>query len=240
MHDDLIGQSFTLRDLRILLTAAEAGSMSKAAAALRVSQPAISKSIAQVERELGTPLMKRSSRGIEPTAHGRVLLARIRVAFDELKGSVETMKALADPRSGELRIAASQVAVSSLVPKVINRIYACHPGIVFNVIQVLSLADQVRELDQRNVELVVGRIPLKVDSYLETIELLKDGFVVVAGPRHRWKRRRSVELSELMGEPWTLAPSATVSGTSMAQVFHANGFPTFRPWCTTPPDDQRV
>jgi DNA-binding transcriptional LysR family regulator len=222
--DCRIGSPLTLRDLRILLTVADAGSMSKAANLLHVSQPAISKSIAQIERDLGSSLMKRSSRGIEPTLHGQVLLARIRTAFGELHGSVEAMKAHTEPHSGELRIAASQVALSTLLPKVINRIYAEYPAIAFHVVPALSLSDQVRVLEQRKVELVVARIPsFRGKQQLQTHELFKDRFVVVTGKGHRWKRRKSLELAELMGEPWSLAPLDTVTGRSMAQVFEAHG-----------------
>ncbi|HSV81865.1 MAG TPA: LysR family transcriptional regulator [Ramlibacter sp.] len=214
----------TLRDLRILLTAVEAGSMSKAAELLRVSQPAISKTIGQIERAVDAQLITRSSTGIRPTAQGEVLLARGRAAFDELRRGIEGMKALSDPQSGELRIAGNQIAQSVIIPRLINRIYADHPGITFHVISAYTLADQVRELEQRNADLVVARLtnPLE-DSGVQAIELLQDDFVVVAAPGNRWARRRNVELAELMDEPWTFPSRDSVSGRFSAQIFEATG-----------------
>ena len=66
--DERIGRRLTLRDLGILLTAVEAGSMSKAAEKLRVSQPAISKTISLLEREVGAQLITRTPRGVGSTA----------------------------------------------------------------------------------------------------------------------------------------------------------------------------
>ena len=222
--DERIGRRLTLRDLRILMTAVDVGSVSKAAAHLGVSQPAISKTITQIERAVGVQLVKRSSRGIEPTDHGRALLARSRAAFRELQVGIEAMDDRSNPKSGELGIAGNQVALAGIVPTIINRLYAQHPGIVFNVLQAQTFADQVRILEEEKAELVVCRIALPLTTeHLRLIELFTDDFVVVAGPRHRWGRRKRILLSELVNEPWTFPPPETVTGQSMAQIFRSQG-----------------
>ena len=222
--DERIGRRLTLRDLSILLTTAEAGSMSRAASLLRVSQPAVSKSIAMIERAVGAQLVMRSSRGIEPTAHGLALLERSRSAFHELRQCVYAIEALSDPQSGELCIAASEVALAGIVATVINRLCARSSNIAFRFIPAYTLADQIRELEQGNVELVVGQWALPIaEGHLEAIELMQEKLVVVAGPRNRWVHRGEVELTELMDEPWTFPPLDSDSGVSMAQVFHASG-----------------
>ena len=196
--DERIGRRLTLRDLRILMKAVEVGSVSKAAAHLGVSQPAISKTITQLEHAVGAELVKRSSRGIEPTDQGRALLARSRAAFRELQVGIEAMDDRSNPKFGELGIAGNQVALSGIVPMIINSLSAQHPGIVFNVLQAQTFADQVRVLEEEKAELVVCRIALPLATeHLRLIELFTDDFVVVAGPRHRWRRRKKIELSEL-------------------------------------------
>ena len=222
--EERIGRRLTLRDLRILLAAVEAGSVSKAAAAFRVSQPAISKTITQIERAVDAQLIKRSSRGVEPTEQGRALLARVRAAFRELQDGVDAMDVLSHPETGELRIAANQVALSNIVPMIITRLYARHPGLVFNVLQAQTSAEQIRMLEEDRAELVIGRIaqPLAAD-HLRFVELYRDDFVVVAGPDNRWKRRKKIALSELVGELWTLPPPETVTGQSMANIFTRMG-----------------
>ena len=71
---DRIGRRLKLRDLHILLAVAKSGSMGKAAAELAISQPSISKAIAEVEHAVGLRLLDRGPHGIEPTIYGRALL----------------------------------------------------------------------------------------------------------------------------------------------------------------------
>jgi DNA-binding transcriptional LysR family regulator len=221
--EERIGRRLTLWDLSILLTAVEAGSMSKAAERLRVSQPAISKTISLLEREVGAKLVTRSPRGIEPTEHGIALLARSRAALAELRSAVEGMGILADPKAGELRIAANEVALSGVVGTVINRLYARYPGIVFEIVPAYTHAAQIYELEQGNVELMVGQMaPSTAHRNLDASELFQDQLVVVSGPRNPWMKRSKIELSELMDEPWVFSPLNGVSGRSMEQAFRAN------------------
>jgi len=222
--DERVGRHLTLRDLSILLTAVDAGSMSKAAERLRVSQPAISKTISLLEREVGAQLITRSPRGILPTGHGRALLARSHAAMDELKHAVEEMDVLSDAKAGRLRLAANEVALSGVVGTVINDLHARFPGIVFEIVPAYTHAAQIRELEQGNVELVIGQVaPSDVDGHLEVTELFQDPLVVVAGARSAWTRRGKVELGELMDESWAFSPLNSVSGHSMELAFQASG-----------------
>src|ERR1043165_4876433 len=100
---DRIGRRVKLRDLHILLAVAKLGSMGKAAAELAVSQPAISKAIADVEHAVGLRLLERGPRGIEPTMYGRALLKCGTAVFDELRQGVKELEFLTDPGAGEIR-----------------------------------------------------------------------------------------------------------------------------------------
>jgi len=71
-----IERRLSLHDLRVLMSVIQAGSMGKAAKRLATSQPAISRSIAELESALGVRLLDRTSQGIEPTEYGRALLRR--------------------------------------------------------------------------------------------------------------------------------------------------------------------
>jgi len=101
---DRIGRRLSLRDLNLLLVVIEKRSMSKAAAELAISQPVVSKAIANMERTLGVPLLDRSPTGIEPTPYGRTIAKRGVAAFDELRQGVEDIESLLDPTAGEERL----------------------------------------------------------------------------------------------------------------------------------------
>ena len=77
-----------LRQLEILLAVADTGSMAKAATRLAITQPAISRALADAEHTLGVPLFDRGRHGVEPTRYGRALLKRGIAAFDEIDQGV--------------------------------------------------------------------------------------------------------------------------------------------------------
>src|SRR6059058_4617035 len=99
--NERIQRRLKLRDLHILRTVAEAGSMGRAAKALAMSQPAVSKGIADLEDAVGVPLLERTPHGAEPTRYGRVLLASSIAVFDDLKRGLREVEFLRDPTVGE-------------------------------------------------------------------------------------------------------------------------------------------
>src|SRR5262245_65250029 len=96
-----IGRRLKLRDLHILLAVAKHGSMAKAAAELAISQPAVSKAIADMEHAVGLRLLDRTRQGTEVTTYGRALSNHGPVLFDELKQATPELELLADPTLGE-------------------------------------------------------------------------------------------------------------------------------------------
>src|SRR5260370_26929037 len=100
---DRIGRRMKLQDLHVLVTVVKAGSMGKAAQRLNISQPAISRSIAELEGALGVRLLDRHRQGVEPTAYGRALLDCGLAAFDDLRQGVKNIEFIADPTAGEAR-----------------------------------------------------------------------------------------------------------------------------------------
>ena len=96
---DRIGLRMKLHDLHVLMAVVQAGSMSKAAELLNTTQPAISRSIAELERTIGVRLLDRSTRGVEPTEYGRALLDGGVAVFDGLRQAAKNIEFLADPDS---------------------------------------------------------------------------------------------------------------------------------------------
>ena len=98
---DRIGRRMKLQDLHVLMTVVQAGSMGKAAQLLNTTQPAISRSIAELEHALGVRLLDRHRQGVEPTEYGRALLDCGAAVFDDLRQGVKNIEFLADPRLGK-------------------------------------------------------------------------------------------------------------------------------------------
>jgi DNA-binding transcriptional LysR family regulator len=220
---DRIERRLKLHDMRVLMSVVQAGSMSKAAERLGTAQPALSRSIAELEHALGVRLLDRSPRGVEPTAYGRALIKRGVAVFDELRQGVKDIEFLADPTAGELRIGAGEPMAAGPVSAVIDRLSRQYPRISVHVVtaNVERLCD---ELIERNIEIVIVRIsePI-IDRQLIVENLFDDPYVVVAGAQNPWTRRRRVQLADLVNEPWVLRPPDTLTGALAAQVFRASG-----------------
>src|SRR5215813_15640200 len=218
-----IARRMKLQDLRILMAVAQAGSMNKAAAALNLSQPAISRSIAELERAVGVRLLDRNARGVEPNAYGRALLDGGIAVFDDLRQAVTNIESLADPTAGEVRIGSNPPITASFVTAVIDRLSRRHPRITFHVATTRSERLH-RELSERNVDLLVGqRIGPLADEQLGFEKLYDDPFVVVASAQNPWARRRSIKLAELMNELWALPPPESALGSIFMEAFRASG-----------------
>src|SRR5690242_19327733 len=94
--DQRIGRRLKLRDLHTLSAVVEHKSMAKAAAELALTQPAITKAIADMEHTLGVRLLDRTSRGVDPTPYGRALLKWSDVVFDNLHQAMDEVEFLRD------------------------------------------------------------------------------------------------------------------------------------------------
>src|SRR5438093_798963 len=121
-NTDRVERRLKLHDVRVLMSVVQAGSMSKAAERLGTSQPALSRSIADLEHAVGVRLLDRSPQGVEPTAYGRALIKRGAAVFDELRQGIKDIEFLSDPTAGELRIGTSEAIAAAVVSPVIERL----------------------------------------------------------------------------------------------------------------------
>ena len=124
---DRIGRRIKLHDLHVLMAAIQSGSMSKAAALLNTGQPAISRSIAELEHALGVRLLDRSRQGIKPTEYGRALIDGGTAVFDDLRQTVKNIEFIADPTAGEVRIGCNPFLAASFVSAAVDRLSRRYP-----------------------------------------------------------------------------------------------------------------
>jgi DNA-binding transcriptional LysR family regulator len=219
-----IARRLKLRDLYVLKTVAELGSMGKAAAQLAVSQPAISKAITDLEHVLGVRLLDRSRQGVEPTIYGSALLKWSVAVFDNLKQGVDEIDFLADPTAGDLRVGTTEVMMAALVPAVIDRLSRQYPRMVFSVWQAASAEQQYSHLRARNIDLIFGRLVTPIaDEDLDVEILFEDSLSVVAGIDNKWQRRRKIDPAELINEPWAFPSYDFFIGSIVKEAFRAKG-----------------
>ena len=216
---ELVGRRLKLQDLYVLTTVAEAGSMGKAAQRLNTTQPAVSRAIADLEHTIGVRLLDRSRHGVEPTTYGRALLHCAAAVFDDLRQGVRNIEFLSDPTFGEITIGGHEAIIAGLLSTVLLRLRRRYPGITIHMRHAARLADQYRELRERNVDLVLGQLAATSEEDIETQILYEDRLFVVAGLPSRWSTRRKIELAELADEPWGLPSSDSLAGSLIAEGF---------------------
>jgi len=213
-----IGRRLRLKDLHTLQMVAEVGSMARASQRLALSQPAISKAIADMEHTLGAPLLDRSARGVELTEHGRVLVERTRVIFDEMQQGIKEIEHLADPTQGEIRIGAIE-PVAVVLSDIIDRLTRRYPRITYQV--TVGDTDMLaRRLRDRALDVVLTRwnaLTQADDLVAET--LYTSILAIVADKAHPLATRKRLALADLMHEQWALPPRDSFLGRVVAELF---------------------
>lgn len=221
---DRIGRRLRLQDLHVLMTVVQAGSMGKAAQRLNTVQPAVSRSIAELEHAFGVRLLDRHREGVKPTDYGRALLDCGIAVFDDLRQAVKRIESLADPAAGEVRIGSNRLLGATFVSAVVDRLSRRYPRIVFRL--VTGQAETLhRELNDRNLDLLVTRTFTPVADDQLGFEFLFDDspFLVAADPKSSWARRRRIALAELVNESWILPPPDIGIGPFAIEAFRAHG-----------------
>jgi molybdate transport repressor ModE-like protein len=235
-RSEQLSRRLKLRQLNVLLAVAEQGSMAKAAKQLGVTQPVVSKTIADLEKILGIPLLERAQRGVEPTVYGRTLLKHSAKIFDDVRAGISELDFLADPNAGELRIGTTEAMGIELVPLIVERISRQYPRILFEIVfgNIQRLYDI--ELRGRHVELVIGRqeVPVGSADDLDVRILFRDRLRVVVGRDSPWARRRRIKLADLANERWCLPPPTHPAGVLVTGAFRRSGLEPPKSTVTAP------
>lgn len=229
MRGDRRVNRLKLHELEVLLAVAQAGSMAKAAAQLALSEPAVSRSISDMENTLGVSLFDRSSKGVEPTRYGRALIKRGVAVFDELRQGIREIEAIKDPTIGEVHIGAtSTIAEVGIVAAVIGQMSQKYPRINFHVVEATP-EWLFHELRERSLDLIILLTFDPVASNDIVSEMLyEDRMVVVAAADNPWTRQSRVDLADLVDENWTLPEPEHPVTSIVASAFRAIG-------CEAPP-----
>lgn len=229
---DRIGRRIKLRDLHILMAVADTGSMAKAAARLRISHPAVSKAISEIEGTLGVRLFDRNSQGVELTAHGEVLLRCGINVFDEMQQGLRSLEHLSDPSSGEVRLGCTDIILHSLVPPIVRKFSAKFPGVQLDIRLTNPGEHQVQELRERKIDLLITRATGRQDDFHSEV-LFDEPFVFVVGAHSELARMRRLALADIIKGNWILPPYDSAPGALVAEVFRASGFSPPKPLLKT-------
>lgn len=174
--------SLNLHLLRLFATVARTGSFSRAAEALHISQPAISKSVRDFELQVGARLLDRGPHGVTATREGAALARHAAVIFAAERAAEEELQAMRGLHQGSLRVGASTTIATYMMPAYLGAFHGAHPGIELNIINANTQA--VAELmlgHEIDVALVEGPVDM---PGLSSEPWRTDAMVLIVAPTH--------------------------------------------------------
>src|SRR5579859_6196866 len=190
-----------LRHLRYFLAVGEALNFTKAAAQLRVAQPALSRQVQALEDEIGVDLLRRSPRGVTLTAEGKLFLEEVRELLKRADESVEKVRALARGEYGELHVGYAPAPTVEILPPALAAFQKAFPRVRV-LLHDLSEQELIDGLQNGTLELAVMPGDTGLQSGGLEFEALRSYPICVAlAPTHRFARLKSITLDAVAAEP---------------------------------------
>ena len=213
--------NISLRQLRTFVAVAESRSFSRAAEALALTQPAVSRNVTELEQAMGLQLLHRTTREVEPTDAGRVLLGNVTRVLEDLDACLLEVQGLATQRKGRVKVASSPTLSANLLPQCIARSKQQSPGVDIKLLDRIQ-SDVLLSVRSGEVDFGVVIDPSeKQDLHVQTI--LTEPFCLVCPSSHRLARRKEVFWADLAGEPLVLLDHASGSRRLIDAALQAHG-----------------
>ncbi|WP_445505555.1 LysR family transcriptional regulator [Niallia sp. 03091] len=186
--------------LEYFQTLARIQHFTQAAKILHITQPALSRSIAKLEEELGVPLFERQGRKVCLNRYGKMFLKRIEVAITEVeKGKQELLEEL-NPNSGTVSLAFLHITGTQLVPTILREFGKKYPNIQFELSQ-FSNDVAMQKLEQGKCDFfITSSVVLK--EGIRKLDLLTEELFVAVPTGHHLSQNKEIELYQIMDEPF--------------------------------------
>jgi DNA-binding transcriptional LysR family regulator len=199
------------RQLALLVSLDEEGTLARAAAATDLTQAAASKLLRQVESTLDVKLFERHARGMAPTCYGEILVRHARTVLSGLGLAREEITALKSGLTGRTTVGTVLSPGTHIVPIAIARVKQCYPHLILGM-EIDPSRQLVQRLLQGHLDIVVGRV-LELGCAAELVYeplATDEPLAIVAGAEHPLARRQGLELEDLIDQPWILPPEGNL------------------------------
>ena len=211
-----------LSQLHNFAAVVEAGAVRQAAKALNLSQSSVTKSIQQLESELGVALLHRGAHGVAPTDAGKALLARAKTIEAQLRHARSDVEAIQGASVGEIRISASPTVAMGLLPRAVIAFQRTHPRVSFQIVEGVY-PDILPAIRTGDVDLGICLVPgLPRDETLNFTSLVKDRLVPAVRADHPLVGRRKLRLADLIALDWIVYRGSHTGLDIFEQTFISN------------------
>jgi DNA-binding transcriptional LysR family regulator len=215
---------FDLRQLEIFCKVVELQSFTKAAAAVHLAQASVSERIANLERSVGVQLLDRLGRQVVPTKIGQRLYERAVELLDARRDLCIELEELLGVERGSLLIGASTIPGEYILPTELARFRQRRPGVLVRVLggDSASIATLIAA-----GEVELGFVGSRTKQEGLRFQPLWDDELVVAVPaKHRWRRRKTIALADLVSEPFVLREPGSGTRRTMEEAMREAGVET--------------
>lgn len=210
-----------LHHLRDFVAIAQTRSLRAAARSLGLAQPALTRSLRELEAELGAALVERHARGVHLTEIGEVYLVRAQAAMAELRRGRDEVAQRQGEITGTVALGVSSAACMALMPQVYTAFRKRFPGVRLQIVEGFFRTLGQR-LDDGSLDFLVGPRPDRPAGKQFHIELLFANERFVVG-RHDHPLRSARRLADLVGAEWLLTGVRDQVGNEFDEVFTDNG-----------------
>src|SRR3989304_5758100 len=211
-----------LSQLRNFTAVVEAGAVRQAAKTLNLSQSSVTKSIQQLEDDLGVELLHRGARGVAPTEAGKALLVRAKTIEAELRHARNDIETVQGAGVGEIRVSASPTVATGLLPRSVIAFQHTHPRVSFHILEGVY-PDILPAIRTGDLDLAICLVPGRPrDETLSFISLVKDRLVPAVRADHPLLSKRKLRLADLIDLHWIIYRRSHTGLDVFEQTFIAN------------------
>jgi DNA-binding transcriptional LysR family regulator len=214
-----------LHQLKYFQTVARLGHMTRAAEALYVSQPSLSRAIAQLEQELGAPLFERNGRRIHLNQYGQILLRRVDFALEDLEQARREIQDLIEPEQGVVALSVLRGSGMYLLPSLLSAFRQRYPRIRFQLQQEASDATfaGLRPLEEGEVDFCLCSSPQEAFEGIWQ-PILTDQLRLAVPAHHPLAQREQIHLTDVAQEPFIGLPAGAHFQTLIETLCRQAGF----------------
>lgn len=193
-----------LRHLRYFTTLAEELHFRKASEKLFIAQPALSRQIKELEKELQVPLFERNRRKVSLTPAGKHLYQRSGSIFQQLRETKLELKRVHNMELGRLRIGYVATAMHSVLPLFLAKIKKRFPALQLSLHE-MTTAEQIENINNGSLEFAFARAPINNESVTSKI-VAREKYVLVVPANHPLTKKRIRSLGDLRKESFIFFP----------------------------------
>lgn len=211
-----------VQDLRMIIALSKQRTILRAAEAMQLSQPAITKRLQDLEKDLGVTLFHRMSRGVEPTPYGEILIKHAHIILNQIRHAEGEVSDLSDGEGGRLSIGVPVSAASQLVADSITKLLEVRRNVQITLAEDYNIR-LVPALKRGDIDLIIGRLPSEKQEDIDSVYLYDEKLVVVARAEHPLAKENKIKKKELLNHKWMLPLRDSIMYMEIESYFKQEG-----------------